>query len=88
MIDYYEQLTQEEKEDIQKQETGEKKKKRSQRSSRHCTVRHFSWKENLINVREGCSIQKNTVPVRSIWNFLKHILRWRGSHCGKMYIWV
>lgn len=56
MIDYYEQLTQEEK-------------KRSQMSSRHCTVRHFSWKENLINVREGCSIQKNTVPVRSIWNF-------------------
>lgn len=75
MIDYYEQLTQEEKEEITE-------------VTRHCTVRHFSWKENLINVREGCSIQKNTVPVRSIWNFLKHILRWRGSHCGKMYIWV
>ena len=43
-------------------------------SSRLCTARHFFWKENLINVREGCSIQKNTVPVRSIWNFLKHIL--------------
>ena len=66
MIDYYEQLTQEEKEE----------------------VTEVSWKENLINVPEGCSIQKNTVPVRSIWNFLKHILRWLGSYCGKMYIWV
>ena len=65
MIDYYEQLTQEEKEEVTE-----------------------VIQENLINVWEGCSIQKNTVPVRSIWNFLKHILRWRGSYCGKMYIWV
>ena len=75
MIDYYEQLTQEEKEEV---------------TDVIQTLYHqtFLLEENLINVREGCSIQKNTVPVRSIWNFLKHILRWRGSHCGKMYIWV
>ena len=65
-----------------------KKKKRSQRSSRPCTARHFSWKENLINVRAGCSIQKNTAPARSIWNFLKHILKSQGSRSEKMYIWV
>ena len=75
MIDYYEQLTQEEKEEITE-------------VIQTLYRQTFLLERKLINVREGCSIQKNTVPVRSIWNFLKHILRWRGSYCGKMYIWV
>ena len=72
MIDYYEQLTQEEKEEVTE-------------------VIQTLYRQTFLlerNVPEGCSIQKNTVPVRSIWNFLKHILRWLGSYCGKMYIWV
>ena len=75
MIDYYEQLTQEEKEEV-------------------TDVIQTLYRQTFLLERKfdkrakGCSIQKNTVPVRSIWNFLKHILRWRGSYCGKMYIWV
>ena len=74
MIDYYEQLTQEEKEEVTE--------------VIQTLYRQTFLLERKFDKRAGRSIQKNTVPVRSIWNFLKHILRWRGSYCGKMYIWV
>ena len=56
MIDYYEQLTQEEKEEVTD-------------VIQTLYRQTFLLERKLINVRKGCSIQKNTVPVRSIWNF-------------------
>ena len=61
-------------------------------SSRHCTVRHFSWKENLINVREGCSIQKEYRTCTKHLEFFKAYFEVAGIilrenvHMGVIYI--
>ena len=71
MIDYYEQLTQEEKEEITE--------------VIQTLYRQTFLLERKFDKRAG---RMQYTKEYRIWNFLKHILRWRGSHCGKMYIWV
>ena len=72
MIDYYEQLTQEEKEEITE--------------VIQTLYRQTFLLERKFDKRAGR--MQYTKEYRTCTNFLKHILRWRGSYCGKMYIWV
>ena len=66
MIDYYEQLTQEEKEEVTE-------------------VIQTLYRQTFLLERK---FDKRAGPARSIWNFLKHILKSQGSRSEKMYIWV
>lgn len=75
MIDYYEQLTQEEKEEVTE--------------VIQTLYRQTFLLERKFDKRAGrMQYTKNTAPARSIWNFLKHILKSQGSRSEKMYIWV
>ena len=74
MIDYYEQLTQEEKEEVTE--------------VIQTLYRQTFLLERKFDKRAGRMQYTNTAPARSIWNFLKHILKSQGSRSEKMYIWV
>lgn len=75
MIDYYEQLTQEEKEEVTE--------------VIQTLYRQTFLLERKFDKRAGrMQYTKEYRTCTKHLEFLKHILRWRGSHCGKMYIWV
>ena len=65
MIDYYEQLTQEEK-------------RRGHRCHPDAVPSDISPGRKFDKRAERMQYTKNTVPVRSIWNFLKHIFEVAG----------
>lgn len=75
MIDYYEQLTQEEKEEVT--------------DVIQTLYRQTFLLERKFDKRaERMQYTKEYRTCTKHLEFLKHILRWRGSYCGKMYIWV
>lgn len=75
MIDYYEQLTQEEKEEVTE--------------VIQTLYRQTFLLERKFDKRAGrMQYTKEYRTCTKHLEFLKHILRWLGSYCGKMYIWV